>query len=56
MTLLKVKEVAERLRVSHDVVIRLVNTGKLPANHITGKVIRVSEADLDAFLEASKRQ
>ena len=50
MTLLKLNEVAERLRVSHDVVIRLVNTGKLPAHHITGKVIRVSEADLVAFL------
>ena len=50
MTMLKIKEVAERLRVSHDVVNRLVNTGKLPAHHITGKVIRVSEADLVAFL------
>ena len=48
--MLKIKEVAERLRVSHDVVIRLVNTGKLRAHHITGKVIRVSEADLVAFL------
>ena len=56
MTMLKDKEVAERLRVSHDVVIRLVNTGKLPAHHITGKVIRVSEADLDAFLEAANQQ
>ena len=55
MTMLKIKEVAERLRVSHDVVIRLVNTGKLRAHHITGKVIRVSEADLVAFLEAAKR-
>ena len=55
MTMLKIKEVAERLRVSHDVVNRLVNTGKLPAHHITGKVIRVSEADLAAFLEAAKR-
>ena len=50
MTMLKIKEVAERLRVSHDVVIRLVNTGKLRAHHITGKVLRVSEADLVAFL------
>ena len=55
MTMLKIKEVAERLRVSHDVVIRLVHTGKLPAHHITGKVIRVSEADLVAFLKAAKR-
>ena len=55
MTMLKIKEVAERHRVRHDVVIRLVNTGKLPAHHITGKVIRVSEADLAAFLEAAKR-
>ena len=55
MTMLKIKEVAERLRVSHDVVNRLVNTGKLRTHHITGKVIRVSEADLAAFLEAAKR-
>ena len=55
MTMLKIKEVAERLNVSHDVVIRLVNTGKLKAHHITGKVIRVSEADLAEFLEDAKR-
>ena len=55
MTMLKIKEVAKRLNVSHDVVNRLVNTGKLRAHHITGKVIRVSEADLAAFLEDAKR-
>ena len=55
MTMLKIKEVAKRLNVSHDVVNRLVNTGKLRAHRITGKVIRVSEADLAEFLEDAKR-
>ena len=55
MNMLKIKEVAEWLRCSHDVVNRLVATGKLPAHHITGKVIRVSEADVAAFLEDAKR-
>ena len=41
--------------LSHDVVNRLVATGKLKAHHITGKVIRVSEADLAEFLEDAKR-
>lgn len=54
MTMLKIKEVAERLRCSHDVVNRLVATGKLPAHRISSKVVRVSEADLLAFLEAAK--
>ena len=55
MNMLKIKEVAERLRCSHDVVNRLVATGKLKAHHITDKVIRVSEADLAEFLEDAKR-
>ena len=55
MTMLKIKEVAERLRCSHDVVNRLVATGKLPAHRISSKVVRVSEADVIAFLEDAKR-
>ena len=53
--MLKIKEVAERLRCSHDVVNRLVATGRLPAHQITPKVVRVSEADLLAFLEGAKK-
>ena len=34
---------------------KLVNTGKLPAHRISSKVIRVSEADVIAFLEDAKR-
>ena len=56
MTMLKIKEVAKRLRVSHDVVNRLVNTGKLRAHRISSKVVRVSEADVIAFLENAKRK
>ena len=55
MTMLKIKEVAERLNCSHDVVNRLVATGKLAAHQISPKVIRISEADLLAFLKAAKR-
>ena len=54
MTMLKIKEVAKWLRCSHDVVNRLVATGKLPAHRISPKVVRVSEADVIAFLEAAK--
>lgn len=52
--MLKIKEVAYLLKVSHDVVNRLINTGQLPAHHITPKVVRVSKADLAAFLESRK--
>lgn len=51
----KIKEVAQQLRVSHDVVKRLVNPGKLPAHHVTPKILRISQADVDAFLESTKR-
>ena len=55
MNLLKINEVAQWLNVSHDMVIKLVNTGKLPAHRISSKVIRVSAADVIAFLEDAKR-
>lgn len=55
MTLLKINEVAARLRVSHDMVTKLIYTGQLRAHHLSPKVLRVSEADLVAFLEAAKR-
>lgn len=52
---LTVKEVAERLRVSHDAITRLINRGRLPASRLSGKTLRISEADLDAFMDAAKR-
>ena len=55
MTLLKINEVAQWLNVSHDMVIKLVNTGKLPAHRISSKMVRVSKADVIAFLEDTKR-
>ena len=55
MNLLKINEVAQWLRCPHDVVNRLVATGKLPAHRVSSKVVRVSEADVIAFLEDAKR-
>ena len=52
--MLKIKEVAEWLNCSHDVVNRLVATGKLAAHQISPKVIRISEADVIAFLHTTK--
>ncbi len=55
MNLLKINEVAQWLNVSHDMVMNLVNTGKLPAHRISSKVVRFSKADVIAFLEDTKR-
>lgn len=44
-------EVAELLRVSSMTVYRLIKSGELRAARI-GKSYRISEADVDAYLEA----
>lgn len=49
--LLTPSEVAEMLRVSSMTVYRLIKSGELRAARI-GKSYRISEADVDAYLEA----
>jgi excisionase family DNA binding protein len=36
-----VKEVAERLRVSHDTVARMVERGELPAIRVSARLVRI---------------
>jgi len=53
-TLLKVTDVAERLRVSRDWVYRRIESGQLPVVELgdTRKNQRIRESDLEAFIEA----
>ena len=50
MELLKVGEVAERLRISRALVYRLCATGQLPVVRI-GFAVRISAEALEAWLE-----
>ena len=49
--LLRVEEVAERMRVQPATVYRFVRDGLLPAVRFS-RMVRVREADLEAFLAA----
>lgn len=53
--LLTVKQVQQQLNVSRALVYRLIERGEL-ASHRIGKSIRVSEEDLEAYLQKSKVQ
>lgn len=54
MSLLTTKQVAERLHVSRPVVSRLCSSGQL-AHHRIGSSLRISEADLEAYLARTRR-
>ncbi|QEG36157.1 helix-turn-helix domain-containing protein [Bythopirellula goksoeyrii] len=51
--LLTVKQVQQRLNVSHALIYRLVQQGEL-ASHRIGSSIRISEEDLQAYLQRAK--
>lgn len=53
--MLTVRDVAERLRLSPSKVYELV-AGRVLEHHKIGGAIRVSEAQLDALLETTKRE
>lgn len=54
MTLLKPKEVAERLRINESSVYRMVNDGRLGSYIINYGTIRISEDDLDEYLRSRR--
>jgi excisionase family DNA binding protein len=51
--MLSVKEVAERLAVSEQTVLKLIERGELATSRV-GRQYRVAEADLAAYLERTK--
>ena len=51
---MSLEEVADMLGVTYQLIYRLVRSGELPAVRL-GKLYRVSKADLDGYLERSKR-
>jgi excisionase family DNA binding protein len=53
--LITVKEAASRLSVSVRTVQRLINAGKLPCLKVGPKTRRISEADLDSFIQKMKQ-
>jgi len=52
--LLTPEEVAERLRIHHLTVMNYLRAGKIKGHKI-GRLWRVKEGDLDAFIEAGQR-
>lgn len=52
--LLTVKQVQEKLNVSNALVYRLIEKGEI-ASHRIGSSIRISEEDLQDYLERTKR-
>lgn len=53
--LLKLSEVAERLSASEREVQRMIDDGRLPSVKFGRRMVRVAEADLEAFIEAHRR-
>jgi excisionase family DNA binding protein len=51
--LLTTREVAERLSVSPETVLRRVRAGQLPAIRLASNALRIREAELELFLERS---
>jgi excisionase family DNA binding protein len=44
-----IKEVAERLRVSHDTVARMIAREELPAIRVSDRIVRIPAPALDRF-------
>ena len=53
--LLKPKEVAERLRIHESSVYRMVEDGRIGSYRINRATIRISEDDLNEYLEGGRR-
>lgn len=50
--LLSVAQVSTKLQCAHSTVRKLVTDGELRASRITSRTIRISEADLQAYLDS----
>lgn len=48
------EEVAEIMKVTTESVRRWIRDGKLKSVKLSGKFIRISQADLDAFVESMR--
>lgn len=44
-----IKEAAERLRVSHDTISRLISSGELPAIRVSRRLYRIPSPALDRY-------
>ncbi|MEW6048568.1 MAG: helix-turn-helix domain-containing protein [Bacillota bacterium] len=44
------KQVAELLQISHQEVLNLIHTGKLPAVKVSERIYRVRREDLEAYI------
>jgi excisionase family DNA binding protein len=53
--LLTAREVAERLGLSIETVLRWAATEKLPSFELSTRAIRFRESEIDAWIEAQKR-
>jgi excisionase family DNA binding protein len=49
-----IDETAELLNVSPRTVRRLIESGALPVHRLPGRLVRIADADLAAFLAASR--
>jgi excisionase family DNA binding protein len=54
ITLLKPKEVAARLRIDESTVYKMAKKGKIGSYAVYGNSIRISEEDLEKYLESRR--
>ena len=54
--LLSAQEVAKRLRVSDRTVLNLIDRDEFPNAFQAGRAWRISESDLEAYVEKKKRE
>lgn len=56
MSLMKIKRVAERLNIGVSTVYLLVESGRLPHYRVAKGAIRVSEEQIEEYLEGCRRE
>jgi excisionase family DNA binding protein len=55
LQLLTVEEAAQRLSVGRSRMYELVESGKVPAKRLSGRRIRISEAELERYIDGLER-
>ena len=53
---LTVQQAAERLGVCHKTVLRRIQAGKITAQHDGPRIIRISEEDLQDYIDQRKKE